>query len=109
MKSNSPLVKKISRAKTSLTTPAAFLDLVLCVQEVEPDMNQAIQFDATRWIVDAFTAGIFPRVNANGDLSLNVIDATPEDTKTLLARLSGHSEDVILQMPRPDSDALYLN
>jgi hypothetical protein len=66
-------------------------------------------FNAIEWIGDAFRAGIFPRVNANGDLSLNVIDATPEDTEALLARLSGHSEDVILQMPRPDSDHIYIN
>jgi hypothetical protein len=66
-------------------------------------------FNAVEWIGDAFRAGIFPRVNANGDLSLNVIDATPEDTEALLARLSGHSEDVILQMPRPDSDFIYMN
>ena len=66
-------------------------------------------FDAASWIADAFRAGIFPRVNANGDLSLNVIDATPEDTELLLARLNGHSEDVILQIPRPDSDMIYVN
>ena len=66
-------------------------------------------FDAAQWIADAFRAGIFPRVNANGDLSLNVIDASPEDTEALLARLSGHSEDVILQMPRPDSDQIFIN
>ena len=42
-------------------------------------------FNAIEWIGDAFRAGIFPRVNANGDLSLNVIDATPEDTEALLA------------------------
>ena len=66
-------------------------------------------FNAGSWIADAFRAGIFPRVNANGDLSLNVIDATPEDTELLLSRLNGHSEDVILQMPRPDSDMIYVN
>ena len=66
-------------------------------------------FDAAKWIAEAFRAGIFPRVNANGDLSLNVLDASPEDTEILLARLSGHSEDVILQMPRPDSDLIYVN
>ena len=42
-------------------------------------------FNAPMWISDAFRAGIFPRVNANGDLSLNVMDATAEDTETLLA------------------------
>ena len=72
-------------------------------------MKETRRFNAAEWIADAFEAGIFPRVNANGDLSLNVIDATPEDTEILLARLSGHSEDVILQMPRPDSDFIYLN
>ena len=66
-------------------------------------------FDAAEWIADAFRAGIFPRVNANGDLSLNVLDASPEDTEALLARLSGHSEDVILQMPRPDTDQIFVN
>ena len=66
-------------------------------------------FDAATWIFDAFSAGIFPRVNANGDLSLNVMDASPEDTEELLARLSGNSEDVILFMPRPDSDRIYMN
>jgi hypothetical protein len=66
-------------------------------------------FNAQMWISDAFRAGIFPRVNANGDLSLNVMDATAEDTETLLALLSGNSEDVILHMPRPDSDLLYMN
>jgi hypothetical protein len=66
-------------------------------------------FNASMWISDAFRAGIFPRVNANGDLSLNVMDATAEDTETLLALLSGNSEDVILHMPRPDSDLLYMN
>jgi len=65
-------------------------------------------FDAASWICDAFNAGIFPRVNANGDLSLNVMDASPEDTEELLARLSGNSEDVILHMPRPDSDHIYM-
>ena len=65
-------------------------------------------FDAVSWICDAFSAGIFPRVNANGDLSLNVMDASPEATEELLARLSGNSEDVILHMPRPDSDHIYL-
>ena len=72
-------------------------------------MVERVAFDAVEWIADAFRAGIFPRVNASGDLSLNVIDATPEDTEALLARLSGHSEDVILQMPRPDSDFIYMN
>ena len=72
-------------------------------------MSAGNGFNAVEWIADAFRAGIFPRVNANGDLSLNVIDATPEDTEALLARLSGHSEDVILQMPRPDSDYIYMN
>jgi hypothetical protein len=72
-------------------------------------MENANIFDAAQWIADAFRAGIFPRVNANGDLSLNVLDATPEDTEALLARLSGHSEDVILQMPRPDTDQIYQN
>jgi len=70
---------------------------------------QNMNFDAPTWISDAFRAGIFPRVNANGDLSLNVMDATPEDTETLLSRLSGNSEDVILHMPRPDSDLFYMN
>ena len=72
-------------------------------------MENGNLFDAAQWIADAFRAGIFPRVNANGDLSLNVLDATPEDTEALLARLSGHSEDVILQMPRPDTDQIYQN
>lgn len=66
-------------------------------------------FDAARWIASAFRAGIFPRVNANGDLALDVIHASPEDTQKLLAELCGHSEDVILQMPKPDSDRIYLN
>ena len=66
-------------------------------------------FDAPKWISDAFRVGIFPRVNANGDLSLDVMDATAEDTETLLALLSGNSEDVILHMPRPDSDVFYMN
>jgi len=66
-------------------------------------------FNPVSWICDAFNAGIFPRVNANGDLSLNVMDASPEDTEELLARLSGNSEDVILHMPRPDSDQIYVN
>lgn len=72
-------------------------------------MESYIVFDAAEWIADAFRAGIFPRVNANGDLSLNVLDASPEDTEALLARLSGHSEDVILQMPRPDTDQIFIN
>ncbi|NIA67610.1 hypothetical protein HBA54_03305 [Pelagibius litoralis] len=66
-------------------------------------------FDPTRWIVDAFRAGIFARVNANGDLALDVVNACPKQTEELLGRLSGNSESVILQMPKPDSDVLYLN
>jgi len=66
-------------------------------------------FDAAAWIAEAFNAGIFPRVNANGDLALDVVNANPEDTQRLLDRLIGHSEDVILQMPKPDSDVLYVN
>jgi hypothetical protein len=66
-------------------------------------------FDAARWIASAFRVGIFPRVNANGDLALDVVHASPEDTQKLLAELCGHSEDVILQMPKPDSDRIYLN
>jgi hypothetical protein len=66
-------------------------------------------FNAIEWIGDAFRAGIFPRVNANGDLSLNVIDATPEDTEALLARLSGHSEDVILFFNDTATTEIYTN
>ncbi|MEQ8356979.1 MAG: hypothetical protein RH942_15685 [Kiloniellaceae bacterium] len=66
-------------------------------------------FDAARWISDAFNAGIFARVNANGDLALDVVDACPKATEELLSRLSGNSEAVILQMPKPDSDVLYIN
>ena len=66
-------------------------------------------FDAARWIVDAFQAGIFARVNANGDLALDVVDACPKATEELLSRLSGNSEAVILQMPKPDSDVFYIN
>ncbi len=65
-------------------------------------------FNATSWITDAFRAGIFPRVNANGDLSLDVAYASPEDTQRLLGMLNGHSEDVILRLPKPDSDCFYL-
>ncbi len=72
-------------------------------------MSKQTTFDPVSWISDAFRAGIFPRVSASGDLSLNVVDASPEDTQELLSRLSGHSEDVILQMPKPDSDHPYLN
>ena len=71
-------------------------------------MTSMNQFDAATWIADAFRAGIFLRVNACGDLSLNVAEASPEDTHSLLERLRGHSEDVILQMPKPDSDQFYL-
>ena len=56
-------------------------------------------FDASIWIADAFRSGIFPRVNANGDLSLDVAYASPEDTRRLLSMLNGHSEDVILRLP----------
>ncbi len=66
-------------------------------------------FDPARWILDAFQAGIFARVNANGDLALDVVNACPKATEELLSRLSGNSEAVILQMPKPDSDVLYLN
>lgn len=66
-------------------------------------------FDAARWIADAFCAGIFARVNSNGDLALDVVNACPKATEELLNRLSGNSEAVILQMPKPDSDVLYLN
>lgn len=66
-------------------------------------------FDAARWITDAFRAGIFARVNSNGDLALDVVNACPKETEELLSRLSGNSEAVILQMPKPDSDVLYLN
>ncbi len=71
-------------------------------------MLRASKFDAADWITDAFRAGIFLRVNASGDLSLNVTEASPEETQVLLERLQGHSEDVILQMPKPDSDQFYL-
>ena len=50
-------------------------------------------FDAAQWITEAFNAGIFPRVNANGDLALDVVNADPQDTQRLLDRLIGHSED----------------
>ena len=66
-------------------------------------------FNAARWISDAFRAGIFARVNANGDLALDVVNACPKATEELLSRLSGNSEAVILQMPKPDSDVLYIN
>ena len=66
-------------------------------------------FDAARWISDAFRAGIFARENANGDLALDVVNACPKATEELLSRLSGNSEAVILQMPKPDSDVLYVN
>ena len=59
--------------------------------------------------ITLITPGIFPRVNANGDLALDVVNASPEDTETLLSQLSGNSEDVILRMPKPDSDQQYLN
>ncbi len=72
-------------------------------------MNVTTNFDASRWIAEAFRAGIFPRVNANGDLALDVVNASPADTELLLDQLSGNSEDVILRMPKPDSDQQYLN
>ena len=72
-------------------------------------MDMPTNFDASRWIVDAFRAGIFPRVNANGDLALDVVNASPDDTEALLGQLGGNSEDVILRMPKPDSDQPYLN
>ncbi len=72
-------------------------------------MSTPTFFDAARWISDAFSAGIFARVNANGDLALDVVNACPKATEELLSRLSGNSEAVILQMPKPDSDVLYIN
>jgi hypothetical protein len=72
-------------------------------------MSDRSAFDAARWITDAFRAGIFARVNANGDLALDVVNACPKATEELLGRLSGHSEAVILQMPKPDSDVVYIN
>ncbi|MEQ9608777.1 MAG: hypothetical protein RLN99_14030 [Kiloniellaceae bacterium] len=66
-------------------------------------------FDAARWISDAFRAGIFARVNSNGDLALDVVNACPRATEELLSRLSGNSESVILTLPKPDSDVLYVN
>lgn len=72
-------------------------------------MSDRTAFDAARWISDAFRAGIFARVNANGDLALDVVNACPRATEELLCRLSGNSEAVILHMPKPDSDVLYLN
>lgn len=72
-------------------------------------MSTQQTFDAARWISDAFSAGIFARVNANGDLALDVVNACPKATEELLGRLSGNSEAVILQMPKPDSDVLYIN
>ena len=72
-------------------------------------MTSHNSFDAARWIADAFQAGIFARVNANGDLALDVVNACPKATEELLSRLSGNSEAVILQMPKPDSDVLYVN
>jgi len=35
-------------------------------------MTPQDQFDAATWIADAFRAGIFLRVNASGDLSLDL-------------------------------------
>lgn len=72
-------------------------------------MSDRNMFDAVRWISDAFRAGIFARVNANGDLALDVVNACPRATEELLGRLSGNSEAVILQMPKPDSDVFYMN
>ena len=66
-------------------------------------------FDAARWISDAFRAGIFARVNSNGDLALDVVNACPRATEELLSRLSGNSESVILTLPKPDSDVFYVN
>jgi hypothetical protein len=66
-------------------------------------------FNAPRWISDAFRAGIFARVNSNGDLALDVVNACPKATEELLGRLSGNSEEVILHMPKPDSDVFYVN
>jgi len=72
-------------------------------------MTSRDTFDAARWICDAFNAGIFARVNSNGDLALDVVNACPKATEELLSRLSGNSEAVILQMPKPDSDVVYIN
>mgnify|MGYP003700781431 CR=1 FL=1 len=72
-------------------------------------MTSQNTFDPARWILDAFQAGIFARVNANGDLALDVVNACPKATEELLSRLSGNSEAVILQMPKPDSDVFYIN
>jgi len=72
-------------------------------------MSDRNMFDAARWISDAFRAGIFARVNSNGDLALDVVHACPRATEELLGRLSGNSEAVILQMPKPDSDVFYVN
>lgn len=72
-------------------------------------MTSRDTFDAARWIFDAFNAGIFARVNSNGDLALDVVNACPRATEELLSRLSGNSEAVILQMPKPDSDVIYVN
>ena len=72
-------------------------------------MKSKVEFNVHDWINEAFRAGIFVRVNSNGDLALDVADASPQDTQELLDRLSGHSEDVILHMPKPDSDTKYMN
>lgn len=71
-------------------------------------MSDRNVFDAARWISDAFRAGIFARVNASGDLALDVVNACPKATEELLGRLSGNSEAVILHMPKPDSDVFYI-
>ena len=72
-------------------------------------MPSQTSFNAVRWISDAFRAGIFARVNSNGDLALDVVNACPKETEELLGRLSGNSEEVILHMPKPDSDVFYVN
>src|SRR3546814_17099315 len=76
-------------------------------EEVEP-MSDRYYFDAARWISDAFQAGIFARVNSNGDLALDVVNACPKATEELLGRLRGHPDAVILPMPKPDREVPYL-
>src|SRR3546814_10460850 len=72
-------------------------------------MSDRYIFDAARWISDAFRAGMFARVNSNGDLALDVVNACPKATEELLGRLSGNSEALILQMPKPESNVHYVN
>lgn len=60
-------------------------------------------FDAARWIADAFAAGVMVRVDRDGNLVMDMLHADPDEADRLDAMLEGggRCRAVIALLPRP--------